>query len=58
MSPSHIKAKAKKYRKLFGPIVINSQLNGNNGAHIHIKHSTLRDLLALFDAIAEPPKED
>jgi hypothetical protein len=55
MSPGHIKAKAEKYRKQVGQMFVASSLNASKGVDVHIKHSTLRDLLALLSAIADPP---
>jgi hypothetical protein len=54
MSPGHIRAKAEKYRALIVPMFVNSSLHASKGIDVHIKHSTLRDLLALLAAVAEP----
>ncbi len=54
MSPGHIRAKADKYRKIVGQMFVASSLHASKGVDVHIKHSTLRDLLSLLDAIVKP----
>jgi hypothetical protein len=58
VSPGHIRAKAEKYRKLFAPMFVQSSLHASRGVDVHIKHSTLRDLLRFLAAVAEPSHKE
>ena len=53
MSPNHIRAKAEKYRKLFGEMSIRSRLLGQKPLIVTIKYSTLCDLVGFLDELAE-----
>lgn len=52
MSPNQIKTKAEKYRKEFAQMFVVSSLKGGKGIELHVKHSTIRDLLNFFSELS------